>query len=251
MTETRESLIAALTPPCRGGRRRSTSPIRRRTARGLDERFPFAGLSELKDRLRKAARVRSPRGTRRLAREAGRSAKPGPATFELSIDAVVMAWPGAGHRHPNGECSLAFALEGRPTFDWSPRRLGSRGAGFVARADGRGRQDADHLLPSRRRDRLRGDRACLTKIPPRRPCGSRSGIRIVGRSPQTSVDKEIGAFVVTGFAIGRTSHTDKGSRWWRLVAAGGTPRPPRNSSGRIPSRRRSACPVQLGSFHDI
>jgi hypothetical protein len=50
----------------------------------------------------------------------GRVAKPSPATFNFSIDAVLMTGPGPGHTHPNGEFSLAFALEGDPRFDGRP-----------------------------------------------------------------------------------------------------------------------------------
>lgn len=115
MTETRESLIAALTPLAEAVAKIDFADPS--STRGLDERFPFAGLSELKDRLVKAheSGLLAERGDWPV--KWGRLAKPGPATFELSIDAVVMTGPGPGHRHPNGECSLAFALEGRPTFD--------------------------------------------------------------------------------------------------------------------------------------
>jgi hypothetical protein len=36
---------------------------------------------------------------------------------ELSIDLVHMAAAGPGHKHPNGEVDLCFAVSGEPTFD--------------------------------------------------------------------------------------------------------------------------------------
>jgi hypothetical protein len=36
---------------------------------------------------------------------------------DVSIDAVHMAGPGAGHLHPNGEFDLCFAVSGQPRFD--------------------------------------------------------------------------------------------------------------------------------------
>lgn len=38
----------------------------------------------------------------------------------LSIDAVHMAGPGAGHLHPQGEMDLCFTVSGHPTFDGRP-----------------------------------------------------------------------------------------------------------------------------------
>jgi hypothetical protein len=35
----------------------------------------------------------------------------------LSVDAVHMSGPGAGHTHPNGEIDLCFAVSGAPKFD--------------------------------------------------------------------------------------------------------------------------------------
>ncbi len=35
----------------------------------------------------------------------------------LSVDAVHMSGPGAGHTHPNGELDLCFAVSGDPRFD--------------------------------------------------------------------------------------------------------------------------------------
>jgi hypothetical protein len=38
----------------------------------------------------------------------------------LSIDAVHMSGPGAGHLHPQGEIDLCFTVSGNPTFDGRP-----------------------------------------------------------------------------------------------------------------------------------
>jgi hypothetical protein len=38
----------------------------------------------------------------------------------LSVDAVHMSGPGAGHTHPNGEIDLCFAVNGSPNFDGKP-----------------------------------------------------------------------------------------------------------------------------------
>ena len=46
----------------------------------------------------------------------GRVAKPSPATFDLSIDAVEMRGSAAEHTHPRGEVSLCVALDGDPRF---------------------------------------------------------------------------------------------------------------------------------------
>lgn len=38
----------------------------------------------------------------------------------LSVDAVHMSTAGGAHLHPNGEVSIAFAVEGAPRFDGRP-----------------------------------------------------------------------------------------------------------------------------------
>jgi hypothetical protein len=38
----------------------------------------------------------------------------------LSVDAVHMSGPGAGHTHPSGEIDLCFAVSGDPRFDGRP-----------------------------------------------------------------------------------------------------------------------------------
>ena len=59
-----------------------------------------------------------------------RVAKPGDATFNLSIDAVLMSGEGAAHAHPNGEVSLCIPMQGEPVYDdfeytWAPYPPGS------------------------------------------------------------------------------------------------------------------------------
>jgi hypothetical protein len=49
-----------------------------------------------------------------------RLSKPTPETENLSIDFVWMTGPGIHHRHPRGEVSLCFAVEGDPRFDGRP-----------------------------------------------------------------------------------------------------------------------------------
>jgi hypothetical protein len=39
---------------------------------------------------------------------------------DLSVDLVHMSSPGPGHKHPNGEVDLCFAVSGEPTFDGDP-----------------------------------------------------------------------------------------------------------------------------------
>ncbi len=46
-----------------------------------------------------------------------RVAKPSEATFNLSIDAVLMSGEGAAHAHPNGEVSLCIPMQGEPVYD--------------------------------------------------------------------------------------------------------------------------------------
>lgn len=47
----------------------------------------------------------------------GRVAKPSEATRGFAIDAVDIAGPGAGHRHPRGEVSWCVPIDGQPTFE--------------------------------------------------------------------------------------------------------------------------------------
>ena len=59
-----------------------------------------------------------------------RVAKPSDATFNLSIDAVLMSGEGAAHAHPNGEVSLCIPMQGDPVYDefehtWAPYPPGS------------------------------------------------------------------------------------------------------------------------------
>ena len=115
MTETRETLIAALAPLAEAVAKIDFADPA--STRRLEAVFPHGGMGALKERLVKAheSGLLAERGDWPV--KWGRLAKPTPATFDLSIDAVVMTGPGPGHRHPNGECSIAFALEGSPTFD--------------------------------------------------------------------------------------------------------------------------------------
>jgi len=59
-----------------------------------------------------------------------RVSKPSAATFNLSIDAVLMSGAGAAHAHPNGEVSLCIPMQGDPAYDdfeytWAPYPPGS------------------------------------------------------------------------------------------------------------------------------
>ena len=59
-----------------------------------------------------------------------RVAKPSDATFNLSIDAVLMSGEGAAHTHPNGEVSLCIPMQGDAVYDdfehaWAPYPPGS------------------------------------------------------------------------------------------------------------------------------
>ena len=49
-----------------------------------------------------------------------RLAKPSPETHGLSVDFVWMKGPGIHHRHPTGEVSICFAMDGDPRFDGHP-----------------------------------------------------------------------------------------------------------------------------------
>ncbi len=129
MSETRETLIAALVPLAEVVSKIDFGD--ERAPRAVEAAFPFGSvaISALKDRLVQAheAGLLAERGDWPV--KWGRLAKPTPATYGLSIDAVVMTGPGPGHRHPNGEFSLAFALEGSPRFD-------GRAEGYVLEGPG-------------------------------------------------------------------------------------------------------------------
>lgn len=119
--DTKETLTAALEPLMRT--LAATSFADREGAVAAAERaHPFRGpyVADLRRRLVAAvdAKTICERGEPPVYW--GRVAKPTPATHGFSVDAVLMTGPGPGHVHPNGEFSLAFALEGDPRFDGRP-----------------------------------------------------------------------------------------------------------------------------------
>lgn len=114
----RAALIAALAPVLET--LRDAESIDRELALRLSERFPLDGalLTEVAARTRHGLEEGwlCPRENAGL--RFGRLAKPDhPATYGMSIDAVMMSTPGPGHTHPQGEIDLCFALDGDPTFD--------------------------------------------------------------------------------------------------------------------------------------
>ncbi len=88
--------------------------------RSLDQAFPVADLTELRQQLVAASEEGWLTPRENAGVRFGRLAKPTEATHGLSIDVVDMTSAGPGHTHPNGEVSLCFALSGAPTFVGKP-----------------------------------------------------------------------------------------------------------------------------------
>jgi hypothetical protein len=116
--ETKETLTEALSPLLRTLSSQRFAD-RETTLAAVEKAHPFSGpmMADLRKRLVAAvdAKTICERGEPPVFW--GRVAKPSPATLDFSIDAVLMTGPGPGHVHPNGEFSVAFALEGDPRFD--------------------------------------------------------------------------------------------------------------------------------------
>ncbi|HYC76242.1 MAG TPA: DUF4863 family protein [Planctomycetota bacterium] len=119
--DTRETLVAAFAPLIDTLAATRFADVEA-TLAAAERAHPFRGpyVSELRRRLAAAAeaKVICDRGEPPVYW--GRLAKAAPATRDFSIDAVLMTGPGPGHVHPNGEFSVAFALEGDPRFDGRP-----------------------------------------------------------------------------------------------------------------------------------
>ena len=117
----RERLVEALAPVLAAVR--EADPADPATGPALAEQFPVDG--ETMQGLKALVRQGIEEGW--LAeREAdgvrfSRVARPDhPATRPASIDVVNMRGPGPGHKHPNGEIDLCFAVSGDPQFDGHP-----------------------------------------------------------------------------------------------------------------------------------
>jgi len=67
----------------------------------------------------------------------------------LSIDAVNLSGPGAGHTHPGGEFNLCFAVSGSPLFDGRPEgwTVYAPGSWHVPTVEG-GTMDILYFLPA-------------------------------------------------------------------------------------------------------
>jgi hypothetical protein len=128
--ETKETLVAALTPLMKTLAATKFQDAAA-TLAAAEKAHPYRGayVEDLRNRLRAAAEAKTICDRGEPPVYWGRLAKPSPATFDFSIDAVLMTGPGPGHVHPNGEFSLAFALEGDPRFDGRPE-------GYVLEAPG-------------------------------------------------------------------------------------------------------------------
>jgi hypothetical protein len=119
--DTKETLTEALVPLARTLAAQKFSD-RETTLAAAEAAHPFRGayVADLRRRLAAAAESKTICERGEPPVYWGRVAKPSPATLDFSIDAVLMTGPGPGHVHPNGEFSVAFALDGDPRFDGRP-----------------------------------------------------------------------------------------------------------------------------------
>lgn len=119
--DTKESLTEALLPLMRTLAATNFAD-RDATLAAAEKDHPYRGayVADLRRRLTAACEAKTICERGEPPVYWGRLAKATPASLNFSIDAVLMTGPGPGHTHPNGEFSLAFALEGDPRFDGRP-----------------------------------------------------------------------------------------------------------------------------------
>jgi hypothetical protein len=96
----------------------STAPL---DAAALEKSFPVGSpqIQALKKLVREGVAARWLCDRENAGVRFSRVLKADP-TRPLSVDAVHMSGPGAGHTHPNGEIDLCFAVSGDPRFDERP-----------------------------------------------------------------------------------------------------------------------------------
>jgi hypothetical protein len=118
-------------------------------AAAIERRFPFAGdvVQAIGAALRRGVAARTLCERENGGVRFGRLLKGAPGA--LSVDAVHMSGPGAGHTHPDGEVDLCFAVDGAPRFDgrapgWTVYAPGSWHVPAVAG----GAMDILYFLPS-------------------------------------------------------------------------------------------------------